>query len=731
MTAGSIKVWPGSPTPLGATWDGTGVNFALYSAHASAVELCLFDSPYADREYVRIPLTERTNLVWHGYVPQLRPGQLYGYRVHGSFDPPAGHRFNPTKLLLDPYTRAIGRRLRWHSSLFSYRKDAPDLPDEQDSAAWAPLGAVIDPAFTWGDDRPPRTPWADTLIYEMHVRGFTQQHPDIPVELRGTYLGLASEPAIEHLKSLGVTAVELLPIHAHLDEHHLLQQKLSNYWGYNSIGFFAPDPRYSVARTPEDSVREFKMMVRGLHAAGVEVLLDVVYNHTGEGSHLGPTVSLRGIDNPTYYRLGADPRLYEDVTGTGNTVNVRHPQVLKLVLDSLRYWVTEMHVDGFRFDLATAFGREDHAYTPTAALFRAIHQDPILSQVKLIAEPWDLGENGYQIGRFPIGWSEWNGKYRDTIRRFWRGERGQLSEMATRLAGSSDLYRTDGRGPEASINFVTCHDGFTLHDLVSYARKHNEANGEHNADGESNNLSANFGVEGETTDAAIVDRRWRQMRNFLATLLVSQGVPMLTAGDEMGRTQGGNNNAYCQDNEVSWLSWDLTPAQQQFLDFTRLLIGLRHAHPILRRRHFFEGRQLVPGSPKDLTWLDPSGGEMTPDAWQSPDRRIVGLQLYGLALEEPDPRGEPFVEDVLLVLLNADDVAVDFVLPGVAPGSQWVRLIDTADGEDPQPSVFTGQPAYPLQERSVVMLRQQRKVPLPVSRTRGRPRRRAADFRSR
>jgi isoamylase len=735
----SHKLWPGRPWPLGATWDGTGINFALFSANATGVELCLFDSPYSDHESTRLRLNERTNFVWHGYVPQLRPGQLYGYRVEGPYDHSAGHRFNPSKLLLDPYARAIGRRMKWDDALFGFQTGSPDRKSDVDSAAWAPLGAVIDPAFSWGDDRPPRTPWGDTIIYEMHVRGFTKLHPEIPEAMRGTYLGLASEPAIDYLKSLGVTAVELLPIHYHVDEQHLLKRGLVNYWGYQSLAFFAPNPRYSLALAPQDTVREFKMMVRALHAANIEVILDVVYNHTGEGSHAGPTLSYRGIDNATYYRLQPhDRRLYEDFTACGNTTDMRNSQGLKLVMDSLRYWVTEMHVDGFRFDLATALGRDGHQFDRSAAFFDAVHQDPIVSQAKLIAEPWDLGPDGYKVGGYPVGWSEWNAKYRDTARRFWGGHSGTISEMATRLAGSSDLYQADGRGPDASINFITCHDGFTLQDLVSYGRKHNDANGENNNDGESNNLSMNFGVEGESTEPAVVEARARQVRSFLATLFLSQGVPMMLAGDEIGRTQRGNNNAYCQDNEISWVSWNLTPQQQSLLDFVRVLIAHRHAHPILRRRHFFEGRRLMAGCEKDITWFDADGEEMTSAGWSDPEQRTLGMRLFGLELDEPDVRGMPFVEDVLFVLFHASDTPTTFMLPPCSTDAHWVLLLDTATPRAPGTSavhvIYESAAAYPLQGRSVVLLRQERQIPsAPVvtSRGRGRPRRRASDYRSR
>jgi isoamylase len=735
----SQRLWPGRPWPLGATWDGMGINFAVFSANATGVELCLFDSPYADREATRLRLTERTNFVWHGYVPQLRPGQLYGYRVDGPYDPSAGQRFNPSKLLLDPYARAIGRRMKWDDSLFGFQTGSPEQKGGVDSAAWAPLGAVIDPAFSWGDDRHPRTAWDDTIIYELHVRGFTKLHPDIPEHLRGTYLGLASDPVIDHLKSLGVTAVELLPVHYHVDEQHLIRRGLVNYWGYQSLAFFAPNPRYATALTPQDTVREFKMMVRALHAANIEVLLDVVYNHTGEGSHLGPTLAFRGIDNATYYRLQPhDRRLYEDFTACGNTTDLRDAHMLKLVMDSLRYWVTEMHVDGFRFDLATALGRDGQHFDRGASFFDAVHQDPILSQVKLIAEPWDLGADGYKVGGYPVGWSEWNAKFRDTARRFWGGHSGTLSEMATRLAGSSDLYQGDGRGPDASINFVTCHDGFTLNDLVSYERKHNEANGENNNDGESHNLSMNFGVEGDTADQAILDARARQVRSFFATLFLSQGVPMMLAGDEFGRTQGGNNNAYCQDNPLSWVSWNLTPEQQSLLDFVRTLIAHRHAHPILRRRHFFEGRRLVAGCEKDLTWFDPNGEEMAYASWSEAERRTLGMRLYGLELDEPDVRGVPFADEVLFAIFHASDAPGTFVLPVCATEAHWALLLDTAAAPVPAAAtpahgIYPSASAYPLQGRSVVLLRQERQIAASramTTRGRGRPRRRSSDYRS-
>ena len=706
-----MRVWTGHPYPLGATWDGVGVNFALFSEHATAVELCLFDSPYAGRESIRIPLVERTDQVWHGYLPDVRPGQLYGYRVYGPYEPAQGHRFNPHKLLVDPYAKAMGRSLRWHDSVFGYNVSGTtdDLTfDTRDSAAYAPLAAVCDTSFTWGDDKPLRTPWHQTVIYELHVKGFTRLMQEIPEDLRGTYLGLTSEPALKHLKSLGVTAVELLPIHHHTDEWHLAQKRLVNYWGYNTLSYFAPDIRYSVSRTPQESVREFKMMVRALHAAGLEVILDVVYNHTCEGDQRGPTLSLRGIDNVSYYRLTpGNRRFYEDFTGCGNTLNMRSPRVLQMIMDSLRYWVLEMHVDGFRFDLASALARELHAVDKLGAFFDIIHQDPILSRVKLIAEPWDLGEGGYQVGNFPVGWTEWNGKYRDSVRRFWRGDGRQVSELATRLAGSSDLYELSGRRPYASINFVTAHDGFSLHDLVSYSAKHNEANGEQNRDGENNNLSYNFGVEGPSTDPEIQALRERQKRNFVATLLFSQGVPMLSHGDELSQSKRGNNNTYCQDNDLSWLDWTLTPAQEEFLEFVRAVIALRRAHPVLRRRRFFAGRKIRGEGVQDIAWFDPSGVEMTDAGWASEHVRCIGVKLSGDAIAETNERGERIIDDTLLILFNAHDATVPFTLPGTDEPTEWTAILDTARVSREHRRLASGD-QYLLESRSLALLRLRR-----------------------
>ena len=579
------RLWRGAPYPLGATWDGAGVNVAIFSENATGVELCLFDEHGSER---RVRLRDQTDRVWHGYLPDLRPGQRYGYRIAGPYDPANGHRFNPAKLLIDPYARRIDGSIAWSNRLFDYRVDRShqDLePDEHDSAAHVPKGVVVNPAFAWADDRLLRTPWEQTLIYEVHVKGFTKLHPSVPPELRGTYAGMASPPAIGYLQALGVTAVELLPVHHHVNDRRLAELGLTNYWGYNTIGFFAPDSRYCATGEPVD---EFKTMVRQLHDAGIEVILDVVYNHTGEGDHLGPTLCFRGIDNSAYYRLAPDDRrVYVDYTGTGNTLNVTHPRTLQLIMDSLRYWISEMHVDGFRFDLASALARELHDVDKLGSFFDIVHQDPLISQVKLIAEPWDLGEGGYQVGNFPAGWAEWNGKYRDTVRRYWRGVGEQTAELAFRLTGSSDLYAESGRQPHASINFVTAHDGFTLHDLVSYETRHNEANGEGNQDGEVNNESMNFGVEGPTDDPAMTAARERQKRNFLSTLFLSQGVPMLLGGDEIGRTQQGNNNAYCQDNDISWFAWQLDDDRRRLLEFTRGVIAIFRAHPVLRRRRFF------------------------------------------------------------------------------------------------------------------------------------------------
>jgi len=704
MNNHDIAVWPGQPYPLGATWDGEGVNFAIFSEHAEKIELCLFD-PAGKREVNRIEMRWQTDLVWHCYLPEARPGQLYGYRVHGPYDPQNGRRFNPNKLLIDPYAKAIAGSVKWSDALFGYRVGAKkeDLSlDKRDSAPGMPKCKVIDPAFTWGEDRRPRTPWHETIIYELHVKGFTQQHPDIPPTLRGTYAALATEPAIEHFKRLGVTAIELMPVHGFLDDRHLVEKGLRNYWGYNSIGFFAPDFRYAAT----DLTAEFKTMVKTLHSNGIEVILDVVYNHTAEGSHLGPTLSFRGIDNESYYRLmNDDRRFYMDYTGCGNTLNMRHPRVLQLIMDSLRYWVLEMHVDGFRFDLASALARELHEVDRLSAFFDIVHQDPVLSQVKLIAEPWDLGEGGYQVGNFPVGWTEWNGKYRDAVRAYWKGEGGLIGELASRLTGSSDLYGHSGRRPYASVNFITAHDGFTLHDLVSYNDKHNEANGEENRDGHDHNISWNCGVEGPTEDPGIRALRARQRRNFLATLLFSQGVPMIVAGDEMGRTQHGNNNAYCQDNETSWLNWNLADEDRELFNFVRRLIRIRKAHPVLRRRAFFRGARVAGGGVKDIQWLKPDGAEMTEEEWQQSFARCLGMYLAGEGLDEMDDRGRPLRDVNFLVLLNAHHERIDFVLPALHPNSRWWFDLDTGRPDEAVRSRdYAAGQSYPLEGRSFVVL---------------------------
>ena len=677
-----MRVWPGHPYPLGATWDGGGTNFAIFSEHATKVELCLFDDANDTVERQRVPLKEQTDQVWHAYLPDVRPGQCYGYRVHGPYEPERGHRFNAHKLVLDPYAKAIARKVLWSDAMFGYKIGDPqaDLQiDDRDSAPYAPLGVVVDPSFTWGDDRRPQIPWHRTVIYELHVKGFTMQHPDIPEDIRGTYAALTSDPVLRHLEQLGVTTVELMPIHHHVDDRHLVERGLANYWGYNTLAFFAPDIRYVSSGRAEDAVREFKMLVRSFHAAGIEVILDVVYNHTAEGNQMGPTLSLRGIDNSAYYRLAPDqPRYYMDFTGCGNTLNMRHPRVLQLIMDSLRYWVLEMHVDGFRFDLASALARELHEVDRLGAFFDIIHQDPILSQVKLIAEPWDVGPGGYQVGNFPVLWTEWNGKYRDCIRRFWKGDGGLTGEMASRLAGSSDLYEHSGRRPYASINFITCHDGFTLQDLVSYNDKHNMANGEENRDGANDNHSWNCGVEGPTDDAQIAELRARQKRNLIATLMLSQGVPMLLAGDELGQTQQGNNNTYCQDSELSWLDWNLTHEEQEFLAFVKQVIKLRSEHPVLRRRQFLQG-QVAEGSPlKDLVWLTPAGVEMTSEDWNAGYVRCLGMLLSGEAIAETDSRGRRIMGDTLMLLLNAHHEPITFKLPTLPRVQRWDILLNTA-----------------------------------------------------
>jgi isoamylase len=713
-----LRVWPGRSYPLGATWDGAGVNFALFSENATKVELCLFETPEQTQETTRVPLPEHSDQVWHGYFPDVQPGQLYGFRVHGPYEPKQGHRFNANKVLLDPYVKAIGRDLKWDDALFGYQighVDADLTFDERDSAPFCPLASVVDTAFTWGDDRSPRTPWHKTLIYELHVKGFTMRLPGVPEHLRGSYAGLASEAAVDHLRSLGVTAVELLPVHHHLDDRHLVAKGLTNYWGYNTLAFFAPDLRYASKQSPRKSVAEFKMMVRSLHAAGIEVILDVVYNHTAEGNQLGPTLSWRGIDNAAYYHVSSkDPRYYMDFTGCGNTPNMQQPRVLQLIMDSLRHWVLDMHVDGFRFDLASTLARELFEVNKLGAFFDIIHQDPVLSQVKLIAEPWDVGPGGYQVGNFPPGWTEWNGKYRDNVRRFWKGDGGLASEFATRLSGSSDLYQWSGRAPYASINFITCHDGFPLQDLVSYNAKHNEANGENNRDGSDDNNSWNCGAEGPTDDANIQALRARQKRNLVATLLFSQGVPMLLAGDELSHTQQGNNNTYCQDNELTWLRWELTPAEQEFLEFVRKVVRIRKEQPVFQRRHFLQGRRIRGSGIIDISWFAPDGEEMTDQDWGAGFVKCLGVRLAGDQIGDVDDRGEPIVGETMLLLLNAHHEAIPFKLPTTKSEHYWDRVLDTAEPLAPLGG-FLGGDQYALQGRSLVLLRTLvREQPTPV-----------------
>jgi glycogen operon protein len=696
-------VWRGAPYPLGATWDGEGVNFALFSEHAEKVELCVFDAS-GRRERQRIDVLERTENVWHCYLPEARPGLLYGYRVFGRYHPEEGHRFNAHKLLVDPYARELVGALRWHDALYGYsvghkREDLSH--DRRDSAPSVPKCRVIDPAFTWGDDRRPSVPWHDMVIYELHVRGFTMRHPGVAESQRGTFAGLASAAAIDYLKRLGVTTVELMPVHACIDDRRLVELGLRNYWGYNTLGFFAPEPLYSAS----GSSKEFKTMVKRLHSAGLEVLIDVVYNHSCEGNHLGPTLSLRGLDNASYYRLAEnDRRHYLDFTGCGNTLNLQHPRVLQMVMDSLRFWVEEMHVDGFRFDLAPALAREGRGVEPLGAFFSVVRQDPVLSRVKLIAEPWDVGEGGYQVGNFPLGWAEWNDRYRNGMRAYWKGDGGVIGEFARRLTGSSDLYGRSGQRPYASINFVTAHDGFTLHDLVSYNEKHNEANGEDNRDGHNENLSWNCGVEGPTDDPEIQRLRERQKRNFLATMLLSQGVPMLLAGDERGRTQQGNNNAYCQDSELNWIDWGSTPERNSLAEFTRLLIALRRSHRVFRRRDFFAGRPLHGREAKDIHWLKPDGSEMTDEEWEKEHAKSLAVYLAGGDLGERDRFGTPATDDDFLILFNAHQAPVEFRIPALGDGP-WHAVFDTwFDLLQTSTERFTPEKPYVLGARGLALL---------------------------
>lgn len=704
-TPATIRVYPGSPYPLGATWDGEGVNFALYADNATSVELCFFSTREDEVETYKIKLIERTHHVWHAYFPSIRPGQLYGYRVHGNYDPQNGHRFNPSKLLIDPYAKAVAGTIDWNDALFGYEIGNPeeDLSlSETDSAPFLPKCVVIDPRFDWGNDRAPKIPYHQSIIYEIHVKGFTKLHPNIPEDIRGTYTGLAHPITIKYLKELGITAVELMPVHHFVADRHLKERGLTNYWGYNTIGFFAPDARYASIGVFGEQVVEFKNMVKQLHKANIEVILDVVYNHTAEGNHLGPTLSFKGIDNAAYYRLMEDKRFYMDYTGTGNTLNANLPNVLRLMMDSLRYWIQEMHVDGFRFDLASTLARELHEVNRLSAFFDIIHQDPVISQVKLIAEPWDVGEGGYQVGKFPQDWAEWNGKYRDCIRDYWRGADSVLGEFAARFTGSPDLYEGDYRRPTASINFITAHDGFTLNDLVSYNEKHNEANGEDNMDGESHNRSWNCGAEGPTDDPLIVDLRKRQKRNLMATLFLSQGVPMLVAGDEFGRTQLGNNNAYCQDNEISWLHWD--ESDKEFLEFTRKIIKLRQEHPIFCRRRWFQGQPIKGIGLDDIAWFLPDGSEMNDEHWTNDFAKSLAIYLNGRGLHAVGPKGENIMDDSFYLIFNAHHEPLDFKLPPSKYGKTWDLVLDTSRS-NPKERNFAANEIITADGRSIVVVK--------------------------
>jgi len=704
-----MRVWPGRPFPQGATWDGTGVNFAVFSEHATKIELCLFDD-VNDHVGQRIELPEHTDQVFHAYLPDVLPGQLYGYRADGPHKPTSGHRFNRNKLLFDPYAKAVGRGLTWHDALYGYTIGHPkgDLSfDNRDSAAFAPLAMVADTAFTWGDDRPLDHSWHETLIYELHVKGFTKNLPGVPDHLRGTFAGVGSAAAVRHLKEMNVSAVELLPIHYRIDDRHLMERGLTNYWGYSTLGFFAPDPRF--ARNRGQAIWEFKSMVRALHAAGIEVILDVVYNHTAEGNQNGPTLAFRGLDNANYYFLSPDDqRYYMDFTGCGNTPRMWHSRVLKLIMDSLRYWVLEMHVDGFRFDLATALARESLEADTLGAFFRIVQQDPVLSRVKLIAEPWDTGPGGYMVGNFPHGWAEWNGEYRDAIREFWSDGDVLARRMAHRLCGSSDLYDRTGRRPHASVNFVTCHDGFTLRDLVTFQKKQNMANGEDNGDGENHNRNWNCGHEGPTDDPDIIALRERQRRNLLATIFLSHGVPMLLAGDELGHTQQGNNNTYCQDNDLSWLDWEPSGPRTDFLEFVKKITRLWREQPVLRRRTFFQGRPIRGEGVADITWFTPVGRELTDSDWERPTKTLA-FRMAGNAISEPDEQGEPVVGDTLFITLNSSAQRTLFTFPSLLPGQVWELLVDTAD-DACRPEFFVEGDRYPVTSRSLVVFRTRPRV---------------------
>lgn len=703
----SLKTFPGHPFPLGATWDGEGVNFALFSENASAVDLCLFDTNDSNATETRVRVKEMDNHVWHVYIPGLKPGQLYGYRVYGPYDPPNGLRFNPNKLLIDPYAKAISGTIKWNDTLFGYEMGHPegDLSfSETDSAPYIPKAVVIDPTFNWEDDKRPEIPYHQTIIYETHVKGFTQTHPDIPENIRGSYAAIGHPVTIKYLQSLGITAIELMPVHHFVNDRILQDKGLSNYWGYNTIGFFAPDVRYSSCGMLGEQVKEFKEMVKALHKAGIEVIIDVVYNHTGEGNHMGPTLSFRGVDNSNYYRLTDDKRYYMDYTGTGNTLNVRIPNTLRLIMDSLRYWILEMHVDGFRFDLAPALARELHDVDRLSAFFDIIHQDPVISQVKLIAEPWDVGEGGYQVGNFPPGWAEWNGKYRDCIRDYWRGAESMLGEFAERFTGSPDLYKDDYRRPTASINFVTAHDGFTLNDLVSYNEKQNWANGEDNNDGESHNRSWNCGAEGPTNDPEVLALRARQKRNMLTTLFLSQGVPMLLAGDEISRTQQGNNNAYCQDNEISWFNWK--EADHDLLSFTQKLIQLRKNHPVFCRRRWFKGQPIKGVGLEDIAWFLPDGSEMSEENWQQDFAKSLGVFLNGRGLRAVGPKGEHIVDDSFYVIFNASHLELSYTLPSERYGQSWQTVLDTSKGFTEDKKVYGPGENVQVHGHSIVLLRE-------------------------
>lgn len=705
MEDNDIIIYPGNPYPLGATWDGKGVNFALFADNATKVELCLFKSPTDKSAFATIKFIERTHQVWHGYVPGIGPGQLYGYRVHGPYEPANGHRFNPNKLLIDPYAKAIAGTIDWHDSLFGYEINHPDEDfsfSETDSAPFIPKSVVVDSNYNWEGIKSPKIPYHKSIIYETHVKGFTQLHPDIPENIRGTYAALAHPVTIHYLKELGITAIELMPVHHFVRDRHLEERGLYNYWGYNSIGFFAPDVRYSSSGVLGEQVQEFKDMVKEFHKAGIEVILDVVYNHTAEGNHLGPTLSFKGIDNASYYRLCDDKRFYNDYTGTGNTLNANLPNVLMLMMDSLRYWIQEMHIDGFRFDLAATLARELHEVNRLSSFFDIIHQDPVISQVKLIAEPWDIGEGGYQVGNFPAGWAEWNGKYRDCIRDYWRGADSMLGEFAERFTGSPDLYQDDFRRPTASINFVTAHDGFTLHDLVSYNEKHNKANGEDNNDGESHNRSWNCGVEGETDDAEIIALRNQQKRNFLASLFLSQGVPMLVAGDEISRTQGGNNNAYCQDNEVSWLNWE--KADKELLEFTKKVISIKKEHPVFCRKRWFKGRPIKGVGVEDIAWFLPEGTEMTEENWSHDFAKSLAVYLNGRAVSTMNSKGEYIIDDSFYVIFNAYHDVLEYKLPPVKYGNDWIKILDTSVNATEE-EVFKPEEVVKVEGRSVVLLK--------------------------